>query len=155
MRFAADGFWRGEVHRPVDRAAALARLLEEAAAAGVEQVLLVSAAPEPPAPHELRAARGRRAAAGWASGWPARRRRRCATPCASRTHRFHAVFVIRPDAQPGAGRSISPAPYDERLGSPCRSTSCMERGYEDAYRQFIEPVLGAAGDKVAEAGWAR
>jgi hypothetical protein len=24
----------------------------------------------------------------------------------------------------------------------------MSRGYEDAYRQFIEPVVGASGDRV-------
>jgi len=24
----------------------------------------------------------------------------------------------------------------------------MERGYEDAYRQFIEPFLGASGERV-------
>ena len=25
----------------------------------------------------------------------------------------------------------------------------MQRGYEDAYRQFIEPVVGASGDRMA------
>ena len=53
MRFAPDTFWRGEVHRLLDRPAALSRLLEEAAAAGAEQLILVSASPEPPGPHEL------------------------------------------------------------------------------------------------------
>jgi hypothetical protein len=24
----------------------------------------------------------------------------------------------------------------------------MERGYEDAYRQFIEPFLGASGERI-------
>jgi hypothetical protein len=27
----------------------------------------------------------------------------------------------------------------------------MERAYEDAYRQFIEPVVGASGDQLARA----
>jgi len=26
----------------------------------------------------------------------------------------------------------------------------MERGYEDAYRQFIEPFLGASGERVSQ-----
>ena len=28
----------------------------------------------------------------------------------------------------------------------------MERGYEDAYRQFIEPVVGASGEHLAQSG---
>jgi hypothetical protein len=27
----------------------------------------------------------------------------------------------------------------------------MERAYEDAYRQFIEPLVGASGDQLARA----
>jgi hypothetical protein len=27
----------------------------------------------------------------------------------------------------------------------------MERAYEDAYRQFIEPVIGASGEQLAHA----
>ena len=27
----------------------------------------------------------------------------------------------------------------------------MQQGYEDAYRQFIEPVVGAAGERVGSA----
>ena len=67
---------------------------------------------------------------------------------------FHAVFVIRPEAQRRAGPSISAAPTTG-LGSPRRRGRLLERGYDDAYRLFIEPALGAAGDKVAEAGWVR
>jgi hypothetical protein len=26
----------------------------------------------------------------------------------------------------------------------------MSRGYEDAYRQFIEPVVGASGERVGQ-----
>jgi len=25
----------------------------------------------------------------------------------------------------------------------------LDRGYEDAYRQFIEPVVGASGERIA------
>ena len=30
-------------------------------------------------------------------------------------------------------------------------TELMSRGYEDAYRQFIEPVVGASGERVGQA----
>ena len=40
--FAAEGPWRGETHRLCDRPGAIARLLEEVAIAGAEQVILVS-----------------------------------------------------------------------------------------------------------------
>jgi hypothetical protein len=28
----------------------------------------------------------------------------------------------------------------------------MERGYEDTYRQFIEPFLGASGERISQLG---
>ena len=59
VTFAHDAFWRGETHRLADRPSCIARLLEEAAAAGAEQIILVSAAPE-----SLGAARAAAAAAG-------------------------------------------------------------------------------------------
>ena len=31
------------------------------------------------------------------------------------------------------------------------SPSSLERAYEDAYRQFIEPVVGASGEQLARA----
>ena len=51
ISFAPEGPWRGETHRLCDRPAALARLLEETAAAGAEQIIIVTAAPTevPPA----------------------------------------------------------------------------------------------------------
>ncbi len=50
----ADSFWRGETHRMCDRAASINRLLEEVAAAGATQVIVVSAVAPVPAPHMLR-----------------------------------------------------------------------------------------------------
>ncbi len=44
-RFSSEGPWRGEAHRLCDRPEGLSRLIEEAAAAGAEQVILVSASP--------------------------------------------------------------------------------------------------------------
>ena len=68
VRFSSEGPWRGEAHRLCDRPEGLSRLIEEAAAAGAEQVILVSASPTPGAGaraecRTLRPARPRRRAA--------------------------------------------------------------------------------------------
>ena len=60
VTFAADAYWRGETHRLCDRPAGLIRLIDELIDLGVEQVVLVSAAPELPGPHALRAPADRR-----------------------------------------------------------------------------------------------
>jgi len=41
VQFAPDAYWRGETHRLTDRPASIGRLLEEAAAAGVSDRVLV------------------------------------------------------------------------------------------------------------------
>src|SRR5690606_17222168 len=51
VTFSTDAYWRGETHRLADRTSAVGRVLEEVAAAGAEQVIVVSATPEPPGPH--------------------------------------------------------------------------------------------------------
>ena len=56
----ADAYWRGETHRLCDRPAGLIRLIDELIDLGVEQIVLVSAAPESPGPHALRRAAARR-----------------------------------------------------------------------------------------------
>ena len=53
LAFAPDEYWRGETHRVCDRPASVARLVDELANLSVEQILLVSAAPETPGPHAL------------------------------------------------------------------------------------------------------
>ena len=53
MTFPIESFWRGETHRVCDRPGAIARLLEELAAVGVSQAIIVSAVPPPPPPHRL------------------------------------------------------------------------------------------------------
>ena len=57
MTFAPDSHWRGETHRICDRPGAIHRLLEEVAAAGARQVIVVSAVAPVDAPHHLRAPR--------------------------------------------------------------------------------------------------
>ena len=39
--------------------------------------------------------------------------------------------------------------YDERSDRTHTLGELLDRGYEDAYRQFIEPVVGASGDSIA------
>ena len=51
VEFAADGHWRGETHRLCDRPGLIHRLLEEVAAAGVTQVVVVSACATSADPH--------------------------------------------------------------------------------------------------------
>ncbi|MEO7157549.1 MAG: hypothetical protein ABI039_08315, partial [Vicinamibacterales bacterium] len=150
VRFAPDAYWRGETHRLGDRPGSIGRLLEEAAAAGAEQVMLVSASPEPPGPHELRPPRldglGRVgeqiASAETAALSDAVRHLR---------HRFQGLYLIRPSHNPIRPLDLTGA-YDERSDRVQTLEELMERGYEDAYRQFIEPFLGASGERVPQMG---
>jgi hypothetical protein len=146
VKFGAESFWRGEAHRLADRPGALSRLMEEAAAAGAEQVILVSAAPVPPGPHELRPARldglgriGEQLAAAEST----------AADDAVRylQHRFQGVYVIRPTHSAIRPFDLRGA-YDERSDRVQPLTELMQRGYEDAYRAFIEPVVGASGEHI-------
>jgi predicted acylesterase/phospholipase RssA len=146
VSFAADTFWRGESHRLADRTAALGRLVEEVAAAGAEQLILVSAAPEPPSPHGLRPARGdARGQAGelFASAETAA----LADALRHLQHRFQWTHVIRPSHNPVRPLDLGGA-YDERSDRLQSLDELVERGYEDAFRQFIEPVLGDSGERI-------
>jgi hypothetical protein len=147
ITFAPESHWRGETHRLTDRPGALVRVLEEVANAGVRQVIVVTAAEQIGGPHALSTRRATprarlgeylasaeaaavRDAVGAAAGW------------------FDAVFVIRPAHNPVA-------PLDARGAFDARSDrwqtvgELVDRGYEDAYRQFIDPVVGASGEQMA------
>ena len=148
VRFAADAYWRGETHRLTDRPGCVGRLIEEAAAAGAEQVVIIAATPEPPGPHELRPPRldglGR-------VGEQIASAETVALTDAIRHlhHRFHGVYLIRPEHNPIRPLDLIGA-YDERSDRVQTLDELMERGYEDAYRQFIEPVVGASGDRMTQ-----
>lgn len=146
LRFAPDSYWRGETHRLSDRSASIGRLLEEAAAAGAEQVMLVAASPEPPGPHELRPSRrdgfgriGEQIASAESAA--------LADAVRHLHHRFQGVYVIRPSHNPIHPLDLAGA-YDEKSDRIQPLEELMERGYEDTYRQFIEPFLGASGDRI-------
>jgi hypothetical protein len=148
IRFAPEGYWRGEVHRLVDRPASLGRLLEEAAAAGVEQVILVSAAADPPGPHEL--GRPRLDPIGRLSEYAASLESAAVRDAVQHLqHRFRAVYQIRPMHNPVGAFDLGGA-YDERSDRAQPLQESTERGYEDAYRQFIEPVVGPSGEHLRQ-----
>jgi hypothetical protein len=139
VTFAREGPWRGETHRLCDRPGGTARLLEEVAAAGAEQVILITAAPPPGRAHEMSSGR-------------ADLRGRAGEPLAAFetaavrdvlehfAGRFAGLFVIRPSHNP-LGPLDFRGVYDERSDRAHTLSELTDRGYEDAYRQFIEPIV--------------
>jgi len=147
VSFAADGFWRGETHRLCDRPGAVIRLFEELAAAAVSQLVVVTAVPTAFAPHRLRAPRldirsrlGEFLAAAEAAALH--------DAVSLARLRFDSCYVIRPAHNPVGPFDVSGA-YDEASDRRHSTGELMERGYEDAYHQFIDPVVGASGDQLA------
>ena len=147
--FAPEGAWRGETHRACDRPGALGRLLEEVAIAGAEQVIVLAASAPAARPHELSAGRadlrgraGEQLAAFETAG--------LRDALEHFSGRFAGLFVIRPAHNP-LGPLDFAGVYDERSDRRHTLAELVDRGYEDAYRQFIEPVVGASGDRI-EAG---
>jgi hypothetical protein len=149
MRFEPESYWRGESHRIGDRPGAVARLLAEVEAAGAEQVIVVSAFTETDGPHALGALRdgGRRrlgeylaavevAAIGDAS--------------AARSGRFKGFFEIRPGHNP-LGPMDFRGRFDEQSDRWFALAELIDRGYEDAYRQFVDPVVAASGEGLGAA----
>jgi hypothetical protein len=149
ITFAPEAYWRGESHRLCDRPSASLRLLEEAAAAGVEQVILVSAAPVLEGPHTLTPARGDARGRGnellVASETAALRD---AQAVSGGSGLFPGgIFQIRPPHNPLGPLDFAGC-YDARSDRQQPVAELIDRGYEDAYRQFIEPIVGASGDAV-------
>jgi hypothetical protein len=147
VKFAPDSYWRGEVHRLVDRPASLGRLLEEVAAAGAEQVIIVAATPDAPRPHELLPSRidaGGRLSEHISSAEAS------ALDDALRQleHRFRGVYVIRPAHNPVQPLDFHGA-YDVRSDRHQSLAELMAQGHEDASRTFIERVLGASGERLS------
>jgi hypothetical protein len=146
ITFSAEGPWRGETHRVCDRPGALARLLEEVAAAGAEQVIVVSASAPPARAHELSSGRTdlRGRAGEHLAAFESASLRDVQEHFAGR---FAGLFVIRPAHNP-LGPLDFTGVYDERSDRKHSLVELLDRGYEDAYRQFIEPVVGAGGERM-------
>ncbi len=144
MTFAHDTYWRGETHRLADRPGGIARLLEELYAAGVSQVIMVSAVAVATVPHrlaapglDLRQRLGEAAASAEAAA--------VRDAIEQARLRFDGIFPICPAHNPIGPLDFAGA-YDQASDRWQTIAELMERGYEDAYRQFIEPVVGASGD---------
>lgn len=166
LAFPRGGPHGGEVHRIGDGGLVAGCGIAEALAAGAEQVLVVSAVPEEAALPPRR--RGPLALADAAVATLERRavdedvraaeriNRMVETlghrtedggawqdPASGRVFRSVALWVVRPDH-----RSLGPLeldgardPRSEVLETP---DDLLERGHRDAYRLFVEPVVGAA-----------
>lgn len=143
--FQADSYWRGEAHRLCDRPELVVRLIEEIAIAGAEQVVLVSPAGPAGIPHGIRSTpldlRGRMGellrsveTSALHDAWSVA------------STRLSGVFVIRPDHNPIGPFQFSGA-YDEASDRVRHPSELLAQGYQDAYRQFIEPIV-ATGEKV-------
>jgi predicted acylesterase/phospholipase RssA len=147
--FAPDSPWRGETHRLCDRPGSLTRILEELADLGVEQAVVVSSAPELLGPHTLAAGRvdGRGRIGEYFQSFEAAAVRDATRPGAANVPR---IFTIRPTHNP-IGPFDFGGGYDDRSDRRQPLVELMSRGYEDAYLQFIEPVVGASGERVGQA----
>jgi hypothetical protein len=140
IAFSPESYWKGETHRSCDRIGAVSRLLDELLAVGVDQVIVVCADPERVAPHRLsqphgslRAQVGEQLAA-----------EECTTvrdAVVSRKKRFKGIFVIQPSHNP-VGPLDFEGTYDDRSDRYQSVSELIDRGYEDAYKQFIDPVIG-------------
>jgi hypothetical protein len=145
VRFSAEGPWRGETHRLCDRPDALGRLLEEAAIAGAEQIILVAPSPRAARPHELSA--GRSDLRGRAGEQLAAFEGACLRDALDQfAGRFASLFLIRPAHHPLTPLDFAGV-YDERSDRVQTMSELVDRGYEDAYRQFIEPIVGAGAEQ--------
>ena len=149
VTFTAEGPWRGETHRLCDRPASLTRVMEEVAAAGAEQVILLTAIPRAARPHELTSTRGdvRGYAGEQLAAFESAALRDVLEQFAGR---FAGLYVIRPEHNPVRPFDFR-GTYDERSDRVYTVTELVDRGYEDAYRQFIDPVVGASGERIQSA----
>jgi hypothetical protein len=122
------------------------RVLDEVAAAGVRQVVLVSPAAERALPHGL-VTRSLTLRSRVAEYLASEEVASIGDAVSSRAGLFDSLFRIVPSHNP-----VSPLDFrgirDERSDRTYPLTELIDRGYEDAYRQFIEPVVGASGERL-------
>lgn len=146
ITFPSDSFWQGEAHRFCDRPGAIMRLLQELAEAGVAQAIIVSASASIDRPHRLPAAtldfRNRLGELMTVSEAAALR-----DALESARTKFEGVHLIRPAHNPVGAFDLGGV-YDEASDRRHELSELIERGYQDAYRQFIEPVVGASGEQL-------
>jgi hypothetical protein len=150
ITFSTESYWRGETHRLCDRPSAVGRLLNEVSLAGATQVIVVSAVSELHGPHGLSAPRLEpRARLG--EGILAEEAASLRDALDAAGFSFNGVFVIEPSHNPLGPFDLAGG-YDDRSDRAHSLKELVARGYEDAYRQFLEPVVGASGDALPLAG---
>jgi hypothetical protein len=166
VSFPKGGIFAGETHRLTDATLAAGCGISEAIAAGADQVIVASGSPNSVSPPPRR--RGPRAAAdvvlatlerqaleGDVRGAERTSRmvetlghrmedggRAWQDPATGRVYRDVPVYVIRPDRRAFGPLELDGAqdPATEVLETP---EDLLEQGYRDAYRMFVEPVVGA------------
>lgn len=167
LAFPKGGIFSGEVHRLTDATLVPGAGISDALAAGAEQVIVVSAAPvEPRRTPRRRGPRARldatlttlEAQALETDVEEAERINRIVgtlghrtddggraweDPASGRLFRELALWVVRPER-----RSVGPAELDGARDPATEvvqtTADLLDQGYRDAYRQFVEPVVGAA-----------
>ena len=175
VTFPRGGPFAGEVHRLGDAILAGGSGLGDALAAGAEQVILVSAVAEAASPPLRR--RGLRATADAALATLERHAierdvreaerinrmvetlghraedggRAWQDPATGRVYRDFGLYVIRPER-----RLLGPLELDGARHPATEvietSDDLLDQGYRDAYRLFVEPVVGAAPEPAGSAG---
>ena len=166
VSFPRRGLYGGEVHRLTESTLASGGGVGDAILAGADQVIVVTAVPQIPTAPRRR--RGLHALADATEALLEREgleqdlratervnrmvqtvghrledgRRAWQDPATGRTYRDVSMYVIRPER-----RSIGPLEWDG-VSDPAtevreETTDLIDLGYRDAYRLFIEPVLGA------------
>jgi hypothetical protein len=152
MAFSPESYWCGEVHRVASRPGSVDRILAELPLAGIEQVIVVSAFPELDGPHRLTVPRGdwRGRVGDYLAGAEAAALRSVGSAADS----FRGVYLVRPFYNPIGPLDVAGC-FDQRSDRFVTVAELVDRGYEDAYREFIEPVVGASGERLDIAGGRR
>lgn len=146
VTFAPDAYWRGETHRVCDRPASFARLLQELTDLGAQQIVVVSAVTDMAGPHALTPPRldGRGRFGEYLQSAEAATVRDATRLAAGSGV---TLFSIRPAHNP-VGPFDFTGGFDDRSDRRQPLEELMSRGYEDAYQQFIEPVVGGSGERM-------
>ncbi len=167
VAFPRGGLHAGEVHRLTDATLVPGAGISEALSAGAEQVIVASAVPaEPTVPPRRRGPAARldavlgtleRGAVDRDLQGAERINRMVETlghrtdeggrawqdPATGRVYRAFTLYVVRPERRPLGPLELDGArdPATEVLATPA---DLLEQGYRDAYRMFVEPVVGAS-----------
>ena len=166
VAFPRGGVFPGETHRLTDATLAAGSGLAEALEAGAEQVILVAGVPEEPATPGRRRGPGAVADALLALQERAALQNDVVTsetvirmvetlghrtpdggrgwqdPATGRVWRDFSLYVVRPDRRSIGALELDGGldPATEVIETP---EDLAERGFRDAYRLFVEPVVGA------------